>query len=1462
MRNVRYSLKRRMVAVASATLVMLVGGGIGALSAPIAAADTVTDKYIGGPNQLYVGHADSIEKSGEPNGNGPAEKAIDGKAETYWHTNWSVGGETAGPHWISVGTFPNETIKSCTFTGLEYTQRQGSAGEGKKNGIVGNYEIHVSDSAIKTAEGFTETTKVASGTFADQDAPQIVKFDQNKAGKFVTLKALNALSASKSQAVTAVGDLRLIGSCKTEAGQTIVTPAAPVQSEDSTSITIPAIDGVDYKIGDRVVTGKVELAEGSTTVVATPKDSFKFYGEQAVKYAFEFRTDSRPAAPTAGLPATIPALTSDFKAAEGSWTATQSITVVRPEKFAASAQLLVDELNAYTKGTAIKGATAGTGIEIVLDENQKADLGAEGYTLTIAESGVKITAAAQRGAFWGTRTLSQMLRQNLTLPAGSVTDKPAYAERGVTLCACQINFSTEWIDRFLNEMADLKLNSVLMEMKLKSDKFPVANTFSYYSRDDVKKFVKKAEAYGIDVIPEINSPGHMNIWLENLPDFQLKNQSGKGNADRLDITNPEAVKFYKTLIDEYDGVFSTKYWHMGADEYMIASSYSNYPQLAQYAQKVTKNNSATGADAFTYFINDINSYVKTKGKTLRIWNDGIVSTRAVTLDKDIVVEHWLGSGRSPNELANDGYKLVNANLDLYFARLSPYPIQKNGPAFLYDNPNFGVDVFQGRSTYYPIKVDKKENILGAKLSIWPDNGVKQTENEVEADVYEAMRYVAQITWGGGNPADNPTYADFKEKRVDKVKRSPMWNNINRKPLEDGVYTIAQPDGKDLQLSGKAGLGGNDEWTLTSTPDHYYQLKNMTSNECLSVVSGYKHLSTVTQVGARPEARPCVDVSQTFTGNQTGNVGYEERNPQKWMLLDAGDGKFKVVNAVTLQRLAVAKGTEDHIDFTTFNGVAKDTKPAAGEIVQFPGDMTDDVWTIKPSTRSISAIAEATPKQAYASKDGSGASTIDVTVANNSKEKVSNVVVTPPVKRGWHIDKEPKTIAHIAPGESAKVSFQVSPEWYRGDAQFEFTVTAGDEVTKASAKVKAICGKAISPKVVGTDSEELVGETRPNGTKEAAADGKIATFWHTKWKNAHNTKYPHRLDFQIGDEPTDVCGVVYTARQDSGNGRVKDYQLYVSDEPFTDDVKSGKLVKEGTFANDTAAQNVDLSNARGKYLRLVGLNAHDGKEHMTVAEFQVINGTGAPKTLVEPTEPAYEGNTYTIPAIDGVIYKVDGEKTEPGKHKTTPGATITVTAEPAEAFYFADSFYDNKGEFIPWKHTFAKVVSPEEPAWDDEHMTFTVPDSEYFDYLLGSTRLTPGVQSVEPNYLAVVSAQLKDGLTDSIQVEKGATTSWTHQFPNKAVEPTPRPDPKPEPQPGSGPQPGPTPDPAVPGAGEVLPLVPGVVAPGVLGEDSVVAEKPAPRKGVLSHTGVDVVGLFGAGVMLVLAGVVVTRRRRG
>ena len=112
----------------------------------------------------------------------------------------------------------------------------------------------------------------------------------------------------------------------------------------------------------------------------------------------------------------------------------------------------------------------------------------------------------------------------------------------------------------------------------------------------------------------------------------------------------------------------------------------------------------------------------------------------------------------------------------------------------------------------------------------------------------------------------------------------------------------------------------------------------------------------------------------------------------------------------------------------------------------------------------------------------------------------------------------------------------------------------------------------------------------------------------------------------------------------------------------------------------------------------------------------------------------------------------------------------MTAEPADGYYFSDSFYDNDGKFIPWVHTFETLIVPDEPTWDDENLTITVPESEYVDYLLGSTLLSPGTHSVEPGYVAQMSAQLKDGLADGITLDPQAQTTWTHQFPDKAVVP--------------------------------------------------------------------------------------------
>ena len=211
------------------------------------------------------------------------------------------------------------------------------------------------------------------------------------------------------------------------------------------------------------------------------------------------------------LPPTIPSLDGWTASAAGNWTLGGTTKIVAPASLKAQADILAAELDVYLNPSkaqtahapaapgAIPVATTGADaddIAVVLDSSRAAALGPEGYELTIAANGLTITAADKRGAFYGTRSVSQLLRQQLTLPTGSVVDKPKYGQRGVTLCACVINIQPDFIDRLLTDMSDLKLNHLLLEMKLQSDD-ERNNFWSYYTKDDVRALVAKAGVHGI-----------------------------------------------------------------------------------------------------------------------------------------------------------------------------------------------------------------------------------------------------------------------------------------------------------------------------------------------------------------------------------------------------------------------------------------------------------------------------------------------------------------------------------------------------------------------------------------------------------------------------------------------------------------------------------------------------------------------------------------------------------------------------------------------------------------------------------------------------------------------------------------------------------------------------------------------------------------------------------------------------
>jgi PKD repeat protein len=184
----------------------------------------------------------------------------------------------------------------------------------------------------------------------------------------------------------------------------------------------------------------------------------------------------------------------------------------------------------------------------------------------------------------------------------------------------------------------------------------------------------------------------------------------------------------------------------------------------------------------------------------------------------------------------------------------------------------------------------------------------------------------------------------------------------------------------------------------------------------------------------------------------------------------------------------------------------------------------------------------------------------------------------------------------------------------GDYDVSLTVTdaAGHiDPSPAVRRVKVLSNAAAIPKTGWTlkavDSEETTNE---NGQAENAFDDNVATYWHTQWTGG-SPPHPHEIQIDLGARFS-MNGFRYLPRQDGGvNGRVKDYELYVSE----DGVAWGTPVATGTFVTDSAMKEVGFSSTVGRYIRFRALSEVNGGPWTSVAEIGVL---GAPAPPVVPT----------------------------------------------------------------------------------------------------------------------------------------------------------------------------------------------------------------------------------------------------
>lgn len=953
------------------------------------------------------------------------------------------------------------------------------------------------------------------------------------------------------------------------------------------------------------------------------------------------------------VPVTIPSL-EGWTPASGTWTPSAGLQIVRPDSAEAAgvsallSRALTDAgITGITEGT---GAAASNAVTLTINAS-RSDLGDEGYQLTVTGNGAQITAATRAGLLWGARTLEQAVRSGHgTVPAGSVTDIPRFPDRGATLCACGTHITTDWIIRQIDRMSDLKMNYLSLELRLKSDKYPATTSFSYYTKDEVKAIVEHGREVGVRVVPLLNAPGHTGTILGNFPQFQVAKDSGKKSANHLNFIDPAAQKFYFDFIDEYMEAFDATEWHMGADEFFFEKGTEEFSKYLAQVRAAYGDQTMTFDAAFNDFINKVNAHVKSRGGTLRVWNDGIADLSRNPIDKDVIIEYW-GKGESPVPSANRGlpaktlvdagYTLVNASSTLYYSRNQPasYVVQAHGLEKVYGDWTMN-KFFQNEEYTVP-----DASIRGGKVSIWQGGKAKVTDHETEAWISDGLRYGAQMFWNAKTPKADSKVDAFKA-RINTVGEPSTYVDPMRDSLTPGQYTIAMADGRGLSVSGGVPTVGasSDNWQLTATPDGYYQIRSVNANRCLAVYSE-KTPNAETHVSTKPGqpavAYSCADMSQQFTPTFQGD--YATRNPQKWVAEPAGDG-FRLRNAATNQYLSVIDS--GYLSRRPNGG----EKTAEGTVAQLPFDVTIDshsVFTLTAQSSSQLEVSiervgdEAYPKTALSGMNRAslniigdenwGETVLKVSVTNTGNKEATKIHLTPAVSNSWKLANGPQPIDRLAPGETRVVKFWARPTTEFGEATFTVTVSHSGENTVASQGLIGVCGPRVKTEAVAADSTDSANEMT---TIAMATDGDPMTHWHSQYTRARKDyldakdplrKWPHWIDVKIGDGASeyDVCGVSYTPRHGNGtkaSGRAKDVQIYLAGS--LDGLKGqgdnkDKPDAQGNPVLTTSLENVPgtvdlLVTGKGSYLRFRGTNAQGDvaktlTDVMAVAELGVRVG---------------------------------------------------------------------------------------------------------------------------------------------------------------------------------------------------------------------------------------------------------------
>lgn len=452
--------------------------------------------------------------------------------------------------------------------------------------------------------------------------------------------------------------------------------------------------------------------------------------------------------------------------------------------------------------------------DIVLLLDASLGIAEEGYQISINGGQLCVKASDADGLFYGCRFVEQALLTGTGLnKANGVTVKPDYPERAFFLDCGRKYYSPDWIKDMIREISWSNMNAIYihfseeMGFRLESKAYPwlaggdntlciggasygvAADNGKYITQDEMREIAAVAKLYHVEIIPSLDSPGHMNYAVKkynakygtdigNYYHYNGKTAivqgSGPETAQKnysrgIDISNEKAVTFAKNLYAEYAAFFKelgcTKF-DIGGDELLgwgkSLASVSKWKQLDHwktYAQNRSGNKNAVAYDAFMYYMNDIYDLVKSYGYTsIRMWNDDALRSadtgwsKVVTLNPGMEIQYWTPTANnSKNNIwtyLNAGYKAYNFLNDYNYYVLGQAHDGSGykgiTPQRIYENwaPNIFIP-YGGTGSNTAIG---NANVKGSAFCVWCDMPSTESAATVKAGILPCLRVNGAKAW--------------------------------------------------------------------------------------------------------------------------------------------------------------------------------------------------------------------------------------------------------------------------------------------------------------------------------------------------------------------------------------------------------------------------------------------------------------------------------------------------------------------------------------------------------------------------------------------------------------------------------------------------------------------------------------------------------------------------------------------